>query len=411
MTSGPPFPFPVLYASRVSLKSVVARVQPAEWPVIGLIAYGAIRAVFSGSFRIDSHVVPPGDLLIPFMTVATFRLAIDYREAPWPAEFEHRRTLHNVMFVVFMMVGLLSLAVLRPPPDNAGGNIAHALMVFNAWFFSALICIVAPLFAWILYGLHIKRHGAFRISFFREVGDRIGRDMRAWFPPLALIFAYGLMGHILSKPLFPDRDAELWAIDKSIFFGHDPHAWMESIISAPLSEWLAAAYISYTFLFPICLGGLYAKRDLKPFRELSFSFTFALAVGYVLYTLVPAQGPVFTQHHATSLDFYYMGVVKDELLDPKRIPRDCFPSLHTCISFVFLWYAFKHVRWLGYALLPVVFSIPFACVYLRYHYVIDVIAGLVLFGLTVALEQRIFAHENQSIAAEIPRIAPAADHP
>jgi membrane-associated phospholipid phosphatase len=400
-----------VYDRFVTFKGLVARVQPAEWPVIGLIAYGAIRALFSGSFAIDSKVVPPGDLLIPFLAVATFRLIIDYRETPWPAEFEHRRVLHNVMFVVFMLVGLTSLAVLRPPPDHAGGNIAHALMVVNAWFFSGLVCITAPLFAWILYGLHIKRHGRFQLSFFKEVGDSIGSDMRAWFPPLALIFAYGLMGNILSKPLFPDRDAELWAIDKWMFFGHDPHAWMESIISAPLSEALAAAYISYTFLFPFVLGGLYAKRDLKPFREVAFAMTFALAVGYFIYTLVPAQGPVFTQHHQTSLDFYYMGVVKDQLLDPKRIPRDCFPSLHTCISFVFLWYAYKHVRWLGYVLAPIVFSIPFACVYLRYHYVIDVLAGLVLFGLTVALPQRVFARQPNQPKPEAPRIAPEAENP
>ncbi|MEO8878091.1 MAG: phosphatase PAP2 family protein [Polyangiaceae bacterium] len=395
----------------MSLQSVAKHIKPAEWPVIGLVLYGMIRALFAGHFAIDSKVIPPGNLLIPFLTVITIRLGLEYRELPWPKEFEHRRVLHNVMFVVFMMVGLMCLAFIQPPPHNAGGKIAAGLMAFNATFFSVLICIVAPLFAWILYGLHIKRHGRFQLSFFKEARERLGRDVRAWFPPLALIFAYGLMGFILNRPLFPDRDAELWAIDKALFFGHDPHAWMESIISAPLSEWLAAAYISYTFLFPVVLGGLYAKRDLRPFRELSFAMTFALAVGYVLYTFVPAQGPVFTQTHTTSLDFYYMGGVKEQLMDRRRVPRDCFPSLHTCISLIFLWYAFKHIRWLGWVLAPIVISIPFACVYLRYHYVIDVLAGMVLFGLTVALEQRIFSHETKIGETDALAVAPAADHP
>lgn len=395
----------------MSLKGLARHIQPAEWPVLGLVAYAFIRAIFSGSFAIDSNVVPPPYFIIPFLAVITVRLGLEYRELPWRPEFEPRRVLHNVMFVVFMMAGLLCLAFVHPPPSNAGGNLAHALMTFNAFLSAVVICVVAPLFAWILYGLHIKRNGAFSTSFFRETRNRLGSDVRAWFPPLALIFAYGLMGNILNKPLFPDRDAELWAIDKAMFFGHDPHLWVESIISAPLSEWLAAAYISYTFLFPFVLGGLYAKRDLQPFREVSFAMTFALAVGYVLYTLVPAQGPVFTQHHGTSLDFYFMGVVKEELMDRRRIPRDCFPSLHTCISLIFLWYAYKHVRWLGYLLAPVVLSIPFACVYLRYHYVIDVVAGVALFSFTVALEQYVFARVSPPRVPESLLVAPETERP
>src|ERR1035438_1298903 len=31
--------------------------------------------------------------------------------------------------------------------------------------------VTAALFAWILYGLHIKKHGRFQLSFFKEVGD------------------------------------------------------------------------------------------------------------------------------------------------------------------------------------------------------------------------------------------------
>ena len=72
--------------------------------------------------------------------------------------------------------------------------------------------------------------------------------------------------------------------------------------------------------------------------------SFAFAVGYVLYTVVPAQGPVYTQVHATNLDLYYTGFVKTQLMDRTRIPRDCFPSLHACVSLIFLWYMLAHVR-------------------------------------------------------------------
>lgn len=396
----------------MTAKGLLSRVQPAEWPLLGFVAYALVRAAAAGSLPLSTKSIPPFDLLIPFLTVVTFRLVLQYREIPWRPDFEHRRILHNIMFYVFMSVGALCLVYLRPPENNAGGTVAPILMKIDAWFSSLLICVVAPLFAWVIYGLHIKKHGGFKPSFFKESKDRIGADVRAWFPPLALIYSYGLMARILARPLFPDRDPELWAIDKAIFFGHDPHAWVESIISGPLSEWLAAAYISYTFLYPLALGVIYAKRDPRPFREVAFATTFALAVGYVFYTLVPAQGPVFTQHHDVSLDFYYLGFVKDQLMDRTRIPRDCFPSLHTCMSLIFLYYSWKHARWLAYVFTPFVLSIPFSCVYLRYHYVIDVLAGIVLFVVTVLVERKIFAgFQLPAAPPEEPAVAEAVPGP
>ena len=371
-----------------------------------------MRAAFAGGISLHAESVPPIDLVVPFLTVVSFRLVFRYLETPWPTEFEHRRVLHNVMLGVFMLVAFLCLALLQPPENTGGGAVAPILVKIDLWLSALLIAVVSPLLLWLIYGLHLKKHGTFKPSFFREASGILGRDVRAWFPPLALIYAYGVMGPILAKPIVPDRDAALYAIDKAMFFGHDPHAWMESIIRPALSEWLAAAYVSYTFLYPLTLGAIYAKRDSKPFREVAFAVSFALASGYIIYTFVPAQGPVFTLPHHASLDFYFLGFVKEELMDRTRIPRDCFPSLHTCMSFLFFYYAMKHVRVLGWIIAPIVLSIPFACVYLRYHYVIDIVAGLALCGGTIWLERRIFARAtNAPFSAVEPTVAERAAGP
>ncbi|MGH7285490.1 MAG: phosphatase PAP2 family protein [Polyangiaceae bacterium] len=376
-----------------------SRIQPAEWPLLAFCGYAGLRAAFAGGLSLGTGAVPPIDLVVPFITVVTLRLLLRYRETPWPAEFEHRRILHNVMLGVFLLVSFMCLVLLEPPKNIGGGAVAPILAMIDLWLSALLIAVVSPLLLWLIYGLHLKKHGAFKPSFFREAGGLLGSGVRAWFPLLALVYAYSIMGPILSYPLFPDRDAALYAIDKAMFFGHDPHAWMESIIRPALSEWLAAVYISYTFLYPVTLGAIYAKRDPKPFHEVAFAASFALACGYVTYTFVPAQGPVFTLPHHVSLDFYYLGFVKEQLMDRTRVPRDCFPSLHTCMSLLFLYYAMKHVRPLAWVIAPIVISIPFACVYLRYHYVIDIVAGLALFGITVLVTRRVFA--NRSFAPEL----------
>ena len=47
----------------------------------------------------------------------------------------------------------------------------------------------------------------------------------------------------------------------------------------------------------------------------------------------------------------------------------------------------RHARGLFWAMAPIALSIPFACVYLRYHYVVDVLAGIAL-AIAVALLAR-----------------------
>ena len=73
--------------------------------------------------------------------------------------------------------------------------------------------------------------------------------------------------------------------------------------------------------------------------------------------------------------------IKEQLMDRTRVPRDCFPSLHTCLTVLLMWGAWRHARSVFWALLPFTVFIPFACVYLRYHYVADVLAGLTLFAI------------------------------
>jgi membrane-associated phospholipid phosphatase len=187
------------------------------------------------------------------------------------------------------------------------------------------------------------------------------------------------MRPVIGRGLFGDQDAALARIDRWMFFGHSPHVLCEAIISRPLSEWLCACYMFYLPLFPLVLGWVFARRDRAPFRELGFALTLTLAVGYFFYTVVPAQGPLFLDHFDVDLEAYVGQNIKAQLMDRARVPRDCFPSLHTGASLVLLWGAFRHARRLFWAVAPFVVCIPLACVYLRYHYVVDVLAGVALF--------------------------------
>jgi membrane-associated phospholipid phosphatase len=61
-------------------------------------------------------------------------------------------------------------------------------------------------------------------------------------------------------------------------------------------------------------------------------------------------------------------------------PRDCFPSGHTEIPLLTLWLARRYRRKLFLVYLPITAAMIFSTVYLRFHYVVDVLAGAALAG-------------------------------
>jgi hypothetical protein len=337
--------------------------------------------------------LPPLDLLIVLCVVLSMRQFSTYRRSPWPAGTERARRLHFAFLAVGTFVGLLAeLAIpdLRPAPGGGGGAATQTVLALHAWAFT-LLALAAPFaLLWLTSADFIKVHG--RLDTVAMVRARFRGGLRAirdWLPLLALVYAYGLLEPVIGRGLVGDLDGPLARVDRALFLGRDPAVLLSGIIARPLSTWLSACYVLYVPLLPLVLGLVFAKRDPGPFRELALAVTLVLAVGYVGYTLVPAQGPLFVQHFDVSLDGYYGDWIRRDLMDPARVPRDCFPSLHTAVSLTLLWGAWRHLRPLFWCVLPVVLSIPFACVYFRYHYVADVLAGVLLFVAAASVAARI----------------------
>ena len=71
---------------------------------------------------------------------------------------------------------------------------------------------------------------------------------------------------------------------------------------------------------------------------------------------------------------------------------DAFPSGHTMITVTVLIVAWQRARKLFWYLLPVGTLLIFSTMYCRYHYLVDVIAGLILAFATVPLAERWYDH-------------------
>ena len=217
---------------------------------------------------------------------------------------------------------------------------------------------------------------------------QLASEVRPVVPLYLMILFYPFIPSIIKATNAPDFDLQIQQMDQWLFQGQNPSLMTERFITPWLSEWMAFSYTFYGFAILAVFALLFLKNQSKALGEFVFMICLCLSIGYSLYAIFPVQGPVFAQKFSVNLDLFYMEDVKNALMDKTRIERDCFPSLHTAISMVCLYSAWNSLRPLFWVMLPVILSIPFACVYLRYHYVTDVIAGIILAIMVILIRKK-----------------------
>jgi len=199
--------------------------------------------------------------------------------------------------------------------------------------------------------------------------------------------------HYLVHTVHPiDYDLLLIQIDRMIF-GVDPTIWLEKFTNPYLTELLQIVYSTFYFL-PIGLGIVLAKKHQEDdLNFLVFQLVFGFYLSYIGYFILPAIGPRFTLDHLQS--FPLVGIwlttdIQNILNTLENSQRDAFPSGHTAITLLTLYYAKKYNRKYFFLMLPITIMMLFSTVYLRYHYVIDVVAGVILFYFIIYSGRKLY---------------------
>ena len=136
-------------------------------------------------------------------------------------------------------------------------------------------------------------------------------------------------------------------------------------------------------------------------------------LGYAGYLLVPAVGPYVYQAAlfperlpGGTADTHFFVAQLDSL---KGVARDCFPSMHTAHTTVTLLFARRLSRPLFWLYLPIALALYLSTLYLRMHYVIDVLAGLGVSALAIALGPRLEHWWARGAQAEPATVRAAAE--
>jgi membrane-associated phospholipid phosphatase len=232
------------------------------------------------------------------------------------------------------------------------------------------------------------------LIFFQVILSRIGR-MNSFlaltrdliFPVVSVMIIFDSLGLIVHRINPQDIDYLLIRADYLIFGGY-PTVYLERIIYPPFTDILQVAYSTYYFI-PITLGiALKLRGDNGAFEKSLFLILLCFYLSYVGYILFPALGPRYAMGHLQSKavdGFLVSKPIQDILNLLEGVKRDAFPSGHTAIALTVLILSYKYARNIFRVLLVPVALLIFATVYCRYHYVVDVMGGMVLTVVTFAV--------------------------
>lgn len=208
--------------------------------------------------------------------------------------------------------------------------------------------------------------------------------------------------HYFVRLIHPtDYDGLLIAADRWLC-GVDPTQWFSVHSNPVLTEYLQICYFLFYVLPVTHAAELWLKNDVDSLKIFARKMTFIYFISYLAYFVMPAVGPRFTLHDFSRTSLELPGLWLTEVLrsvvnagggitagttDPLRVVnRDCMPSGHTMLTLVNIILGFRfrsRFRWL-FAFVGG--SLIISTVYLRYHYLIDVVVGVLLVAVLLPLE-------------------------
>jgi membrane-associated phospholipid phosphatase len=238
-------------------------------------------------------------------------------------------------------------------------------------------------------------------------GGASRRLLLDWLPLAVLLLAYDLSRGAVDTLGMPVQVSSLARAESALFGGELPTVWLqERLYSSPPSEvvwWegLVALVYSSHFLVPYVVGGWHWTRGRERWRYWLRRFIGVTAVGLAIYTILPAAPPwlaarwgaIDPVYRTASRGWSVLGLdIAERVLDTGQASVNlvaALPSLHAAHAAlipVLFWEGRKLVT--RVALLTYPLAMGAVLVLTGEHYVVDVIAGLVVVAVVCGVVGR-----------------------
>ena len=196
-------------------------------------------------------------------------------------------------------------------------------------------------------------------------------------------------------------------------FGFQPSVWfMQKLPCLAVSEVLYAAYFSY-YVMIVGVGVTLFLRNRQQFFHYVSVVSFVFYVCYLLYLFLPVIGPpVFFREipgytlpaglqQLAPIHSYPPAVVRGPFYQVVRwiycvfeAPGAAIPSSHVAVAVCTVCFSFLYLRRIRYLHLAVVVLLCLSTIYCRYHYAVDVLAGLATAAILIPLGNWLYSRSQ-----------------
>jgi membrane-associated phospholipid phosphatase len=257
-------------------------------------------------------------------------------------------------------------------------------------YLTATAALIALYYAHIAYaGPLLMAHAAAVLLLTLAVRNPHARGasfFRLWYPLPYILLCYRTMSLVIPGVRGTSVDALLARWDHALWGVH-PTVWLERQHVALLTELLEWAYALFAPSLVLLAWLVLRKRGLEQFRSFAFLITLGFLSSYVGYLLVPARGPRFELAALQTLPLkgvWLFDSVRKSIDMIESAHYDAFPSGHIEMALIAWWSARRISPGVAFAYALYAALLFPATVYLRYHYTIDLLAGVLLAVLVVA---------------------------
>ena len=201
---------------------------------------------------------------------------------------------------------------------------------------------------------------------------------RHWYPHLFFLFCFEELGKFMHVVTPGWQDAKLIAADYWLTGVHPP-MWLEQFATPGRNDFMQFAYLTY-FTYLLVVGGvLYYRQDWRGYWSVMTYSAVCYAIGYVIAIVFPIESPWYSMAgawHAPLQGGPFTATI-NFIEHYGRVRGAAFPSEHVAGSVAALWGAWRHRRWLFWVMVPLVMCMCVSTVWGRYHFVVDVLGGMV----------------------------------
>lgn len=305
--------------------------------------------------------------------IKSFKKNLKYLEIP---------DVTNQIFL--MLVSFLSLVFVEKIPDK------FLIPVINI-----LLCIII---------IYIVSHYE-KKSELNKRKRTVTRFLRFWYPVFMIMFCFKEIYVIMISSHNVLYDEYLIRIDRWLF-GMNPSDYLSQFLNPYAVEFFQIVYGLFYAMPVIYALELYLWHRYEELKYAIFVVFFGFYLSFIGYLLIPAIGPRFTLYDFQSLNNELNGIffaekIRDVINFGESIPtgvsnpqdfaqRDAFPSGHAIVIILITYLSHKIKSKSFYFYLPYSILMIFSTVYLRYHYVIDLIAAIPIIMITILVANTLY---------------------